>query len=78
MQKSSDYIPENELKLVILGQGAVGKSSITMQFIKKEFIEEYNPTLQEVHPKTVDIDGKPLTLGKIRFFWIFFTYWNRD
>jgi GTPase SAR1 and related small G proteins len=65
MQRGDSFIPENELKIVILGQGAVGKSSITSQFVNKEFHEEYNPTLQEVFRKILVIDDKPITLGKI-------------
>jgi Ras-related protein Rap-1A len=67
MQKQDSYVPENEIKLVILGQGAVGKSSITLKFTKNEFIEDYNPTLQEIHQKVVNHDGKPITLGKSSF-----------
>ncbi len=68
MQREDSFIPENDLKIVILGQGAVGKSSISSQFVNKEFHEEYNPTLQEVLRKTMVIDDRPVTLGnKISF-----------
>ena len=65
MQRTDSFIPENDLKLVILGQGTVGKSSITLRLISGEFTEDYIPTLQETYRKTMVIDDKPLTLGKI-------------
>lgn len=65
MQRNDSFIPENDLKLVILGQGTVGKSSITLRLISGEFTEDYIPTLQETYRKTMVIDDKPLTLGKL-------------
>lgn len=64
MQHRSDSLySDNDLKLVILGRGAVGKSSITLRFVNSEFSEDYNPTLQETFRKTMFIDNKPITLG---------------
>lgn len=63
MQRTDSFAPENELKLVVLGQGAVGKSSITLRFVSGEFDEEYNPTLQETFRRNVVIDDKPIALG---------------
>jgi len=60
--RSESYAVDNDLKLVILGQGAVGKSSITLRFVNGEFDEDYNPTLQEIFRKAIVIDDKPITL----------------
>ena len=70
MQKNESFVPENDLKLVILGQGTVGKSSLTTRFVNGDFNEEYNPTLQEIFRKTLSIDEKPITLG-ILFFLLY-------
>lgn len=64
VDRKDSLVPENAIKLVILGQGAVGKSNITLRFTNNDFQEEYNPTLQETFRKNLPIDDKPTTLGK--------------
>jgi len=68
MNRTESLVPENDLKLVVLGQACVGKSSVTARFIHNEFNEEYNPTLQEFHRKSLMIDNIPVNLGKGFFF----------
>lgn len=36
-----------EIEISVLGDGAVGKSNITLQYIKNEFFDEYNPTIMD-------------------------------
>ncbi|KAH0786859.1 ras-related protein Rap-1b-like isoform X3 [Histomonas meleagridis] len=48
----------NKIKLLSIGGGAVGKTSLTLQWIKEEFSENYTPTIEEMFEKTVEIDGK--------------------
>lgn len=33
-----------ELKIVMLGNGGVGKSALTFRFVQNKFVESYNPT----------------------------------
>jgi len=49
----------SEYKLVIVGGGGVGKSSIIIQFIQNHFIDEYDPTIEDSYRKQVFIDGLP-------------------
>lgn len=35
------------LLVAILGGGSVGKSAITLRFITGQFIEEYDPTIED-------------------------------
>jgi len=35
----------NQYKIVVLGDGGVGKSSLTVRFIMNVFTEDYIPTL---------------------------------
>ncbi|KAF9904351.1 Ras GTPase [Lobosporangium transversale] len=37
-----------EYKLVVVGGGGVGKSALTIQFIQSHFVDEYDPTIEEV------------------------------
>jgi len=46
-----------EHKLVVLGEGGVGKSTLSVQFVKNQFVTEYNPTIEECYRKQVTIDG---------------------
>ncbi|XP_074655604.1 circularly permutated Ras protein 1-like isoform X2 [Tubulanus polymorphus] len=50
-----------DYKLVILGSGAVGKSSIVQQYILGTFVENYDPTIEDAYRKKVKITGlKPV------------------
>jgi len=46
-----------EHKLVVLGAGGVGKSAISIQFVRNQFVKDYNPTIEESYRKQVTIDG---------------------
>ncbi|KAJ5070247.1 ras gtpase-related [Anaeramoeba ignava] len=46
------------LKLVVVGGGGVGKSALTVQFIHSQFLEDYEPTIEDFYQKQVEIDGK--------------------
>ena len=48
----------NELKLVILGDGGVGKSALTMQFVSNYFLDEYDPTMDEDYRKQAVVDDE--------------------
>mmetsp|Transcript_7848 Transcript_7848/g.9734 ORF Transcript_7848/g.9734 Transcript_7848/m.9734 type:complete len:207 (-) Transcript_7848:36-656(-) len=47
------------LLIAILGGGAVGKSAITLRFITGTFVEEYDPTIEDCHRKTINVDNHP-------------------
>ena len=46
-----------EYKVVVLGCGGVGKSTLTARFVTGQFVEEYDPTIEEFHRKEIDVDG---------------------
>ncbi|KAJ3425688.1 ras-like protein rasb [Anaeramoeba flamelloides] len=46
----------NNEKLVVVGGGGVGKSSLTIQFVQSHFIEEYDPTIEDAYRRQVKID----------------------
>eukprot|EP01128_Nolandella_sp_AFSM9_P011106 TRINITY_DN781_c1_g1_i1.p1 TRINITY_DN781_c1_g1~~TRINITY_DN781_c1_g1_i1.p1 ORF type:complete len:183 (+),score=39.35 TRINITY_DN781_c1_g1_i1:125-673(+) len=47
-----------DIKLVVMGSGGVGKSAITVQFIQGIFIKKYDPTIEESYRKPVEVDSK--------------------
>ncbi|KAL1925317.1 uncharacterized protein VTP21DRAFT_200 [Calcarisporiella thermophila] len=50
-------------KLVIVGDGACGKTSLLMMFSLGYFPKEYIPTVFETYVTDVKIDGKPVQLA---------------
>jgi small GTP-binding protein len=51
-----------ELKLVVMGTGAVGKSCVTLQFVQGLFVAKYDPTIEDAYRKAVDVDGQAVVL----------------
>jgi len=49
-------------KLVVLGEGGVGKSALTIQFTQNQFIKDYDPTIENSYRKQITVDGKPSML----------------
>ncbi|EEB08307.1 GTPase Ras1 [Schizosaccharomyces japonicus yFS275] len=47
-----------EYKLVVVGDGGVGKSALTIQLIQSHFVDEYDPTIEDSYRKKCDIDGE--------------------
>ncbi|RCI06589.1 Ras GTPase [Rhizopus stolonifer] len=56
MSKSSSIL--REYKLVMVGDGGVGKSAMTIQFIQSHFIDEYDPTIEDSYRKQCIIDDE--------------------
>lgn len=46
-----------DYKLVTLGAGGVGKSALTIYFVQRHFIEEYDPTIEDSYRKQMTIPG---------------------
>jgi Ras-related protein Rap-1A len=55
-------MPISEYKLCVFGSGGVGKSCLTMQFVQGIFMPKYDPTIEDVYKKTVEIDGRQYSL----------------
>ncbi|KAJ3032785.1 Ras GTPase [Rhizophlyctis rosea] len=51
-----------EYKLVVVGGGGVGKSALTIQFIQSQFVDEYDPTIEDSYRKQCIIDNEPALL----------------
>ncbi|XP_033097688.1 ras-related protein M-Ras-like [Anneissia japonica] len=45
-------------KLVVVGDGGVGKSAITIQFFQKMFVEDYDPTIEDSYMQHEEVDGE--------------------
>jgi len=52
----------HQFRAVILGSGGVGKSALTLRFIKNQFLDIYDPTIEETFMKDVDVEGQQVRL----------------
>jgi len=51
-----------DYKLVVVGDGGVGKSALTIQLIQNHFVDEYDPTIEDSYRKQVVIDKETCLL----------------
>eukprot|EP00762_Andalucia_godoyi_P003769 ANDGO_08509.mRNA.1 Ras-related protein Rap-1 len=81
---SSPSSPSSQLvktyRISVLGSGAVGKSNITLRFVKSIFIKEYDPTIEDAYNRPVEVDGSISqlqildTAGQDEFYALFPTW----
>eukprot|EP00300_Choanocystis_sp_HF-7_P025511 c2740_g1_i1.p2 GENE.c2740_g1_i1~~c2740_g1_i1.p2 ORF type:complete len:197 (+),score=41.28 c2740_g1_i1:138-728(+) len=48
----------SEFKLCVCGPGGVGKTALTIQFFQREFVEVYDPTIEDNYRKQCLIEGQ--------------------
>merc|ERR1712154_476106 len=51
-----------EYKIVVLGGGGVGKSALTIRLVSDDFLEEYDPTIEDSYRKQCDLDNHTVML----------------
>ena len=42
-----------EYRIVVVGEGGVGKSALTIQLVQNHFVEFWDPTIEDSYKKTV-------------------------
>ncbi|KAM9301459.1 ras-related and estrogen-regulated growth inhibitor-like [Gastrophryne carolinensis] len=58
LRRSWSLPPTRNMRVVVLGQSAVGKTAMTVRFITRRFIGDYDPTLETIYRHTGLIDGE--------------------
>ncbi|KAK3848626.1 MAG: ras family-domain-containing protein [Linnemannia gamsii] len=54
--------PPKKLTILVVGDGAVGKSALTLRFLRDQFTDEYDPTIEDSYCKYIEVDGQDYTL----------------
>jgi GTPase KRas protein len=51
-----------DLRLVVLGDGGVGKSAFVVRYVQDRFVEELDPTIEDSYRKLIFLGRKPIML----------------
>lgn len=54
--------PPKSRKVAVMGYRAVGKSSLTIQFVEGQFVDSYDPTIENTFSKTLKLKGQDFVL----------------
>jgi len=49
-------------KIALMGFRSVGKSSLTLQFVEGQFVDSYDPTIENTFVKNVKVKGQEYSL----------------
>lgn len=64
-------------RLVVVGDGGVGKSAITIQYFQKLFVTNYDPTIEDSYIQHAVIDEELCILdGKLKLLHKFFVLYS--
>jgi GTPase KRas protein len=55
----------SKIRIGMFGGGGVGKTALTLRFLRDQFVEEYIPTLADDFSKEIDFKGQKLTMNII-------------
>lgn len=55
--------PTLVIMIAVLGPGGVGKSALTVRFVRNIFLDEYDPTIEDIFHKTCHINGHAVRLA---------------
>jgi len=55
-------MPPKQRKIAIMGFRSVGKSSLTIQFVEGQFVDMYDPTIENTFTKPIKVKGQEYNL----------------
>ena len=50
---------------MVLGDGGVGKSALTLQYVQHNFIDYHDPTIEDAYQQRTVIDSEPCLLDML-------------
>lgn len=57
-EKKTDKMPPKQRKIAVMGSRSVGKSSLAIQFVQGQFVDSYDPTIENTFNKSMKIHGQ--------------------
>ncbi|OQR92880.1 ras-like protein [Achlya hypogyna] len=48
---------QETVQLSVLGSGGVGKSALTLRFVRDYFVRDWDPTIEDAYRKTLEVQG---------------------
>ncbi|KAI4822242.1 hypothetical protein KUCAC02_007801 [Chaenocephalus aceratus] len=64
-----DIPAKNCHRMVIMGSTKVGKTSIISRFLNERVDDQYTPTIEDFHRKTLQHQGRRLPAGHFGHIW---------
>ncbi|KAK3765432.1 hypothetical protein RRG08_066979 [Elysia crispata] len=58
-------MPPKERKIAFMGFRSVGKSSLIIQFVEKQFVDSYDPTIENTFTTQVRVNGQDYLLHSV-------------
>jgi len=58
-------MPPKQRKIALMGFRSVGKSSLTIQFVDNQFVDSYDPTIENTFRKVIKVNGQEFQLDLI-------------
>ncbi|GAA6086185.1 ras-related and estrogen-regulated growth inhibitor-like [Tachysurus ichikawai] len=62
LRRTGSFPSARTIRIVILGQGSVGKTALAVRFITRRFIGEYDPTLETIYRHELNIGGEAVNI----------------
>ncbi|XP_065337866.1 GTP-binding protein Rheb homolog [Cloeon dipterum] len=58
-------MPPKQRKIALMGYRSVGKSSLSIQFVEGQFVDSYDPTIENTFSKIVRVRGEEYEVGLV-------------
>ena len=58
-KKDASPATKPTLKICVLGDGAVGKSALTIRYFMNQFVTDWDPTIEDLYEKEDQINKLP-------------------
>ncbi|KAK3712319.1 hypothetical protein QZH41_017257, partial [Actinostola sp. cb2023] len=62
---SSKMAPPKSRKIAVMGFRSVGKSSLTIQYVEGQFVDSYDPTIENTFTKNIKYKGQEFHLDLV-------------